>query len=90
MKTLEELFEQYLDQVSLLDQLDKTSTQYVEMRRAFFAGAGTLMKLMLDDQMTGEEVSEDEGAVILDRVFQEISNFWNKEITNHTNKHKSN
>lgn len=52
--------------------------QYVEMRRAFYAGAAAVIKLT--NQISEPQVSEDDAVDVLDFMHEELREFWQKEV----------
>jgi hypothetical protein len=52
---------------------DVHPVQYSETRRAFFAGANAMMSVMFS--VSGDDVSEDAGAVVLEEAKMELEEF---------------
>lgn len=68
-------FDFYLEK-SDLKQSEMSDIQFMETRRAFYAGFGQ-MTILLTTKIA--DVSEDEGIKILDGFLSEISDFYEKE-----------
>ena len=68
-------FNFYLEK-SNLKQSEMSDIQFMETRRAFYAGFGQ-MAIMLTTKIA--DVSENEGIKILDGFLSEISDFYGKE-----------
>ncbi len=68
----------YLEKVGL-KEVNMRPVQAQETKRAFMASAGQLLVLLRDDVT---ELSEDEGIAILDKLMNQVSNFWIKESKN--------
>ena len=68
-------FDFYLEK-SKLKQSEMSDIQFMETRRAFYAGFGQ-MAIMLTTKIA--DVSEEEGVNILDGFLSEISDFYGKE-----------
>lgn len=68
-------FDFYLQQ-SNLKQSEMSDIQFMETRRAFYAGFGQ-MTILLTTKIA--DASEQEGVTILDGFLSEISEFYNKE-----------
>lgn len=68
-------FDLYLEK-SGLKQSEMSDMQYIETRRAFYAGFGQLLNLMLGPVA---DLNEDRGAQVLDGMLNEVIVFCNKE-----------
>jgi hypothetical protein len=80
MKTkIETLYQQYLRTVQL-DEQKMSATQQQELRRAFFGGVSTLLRLILEAEE--EDISED----FLTEIFKQCKAFWNAEMLKHSAK----
>lgn len=51
-----------------------STTQYQEMRRSFYGGVAMMLEIM--DIIAGDEVSEDDGVMILELVHREKDRFY--------------
>lgn len=78
--TIEKLFNFYLEKVELM-HLDKESTQYSELKRAFYGSAGAVITLIgeLSDEDVPEAIFNDN----MDALTNEISAYWYKEALKH-------
>lgn len=69
------MYQDYLRKVRL-SETTMSPVQRIEMRRAFFASAGTLLLYLRDDLGALEE---DKGAAELEKLMQEAKTFWNNQ-----------
>jgi len=74
-KNVEDLFEFYLDKVNLT-HLDKESVQYIETKRAFYAGFGTAI---VATEAICEVNSEDDAFFSIIQLKDEVNDFWQEE-----------
>ena len=71
-----EQFDLYLEK-SNLEQSKMSDIQYMETRRAFYAGFGQMVILFISKI---GDAPEDEGVRIIDDILQEVQEFYAKEI----------
>lgn len=70
--TVEHQFQEYARRVKI--SKDSVSPiQWIETRRAFFGAYAQLLAVFRDDL---SELSEDDGVEVLEKMWQEVSNFW--------------
>lgn len=72
---IQQQFELYLEKMNL-KQSEMPDVQYIELRRAFYAGFGQLLALFLFEI---SEMSEDDSVNALDQLFTETQEFFSKE-----------
>lgn len=75
IKTVRERWEEYAEFIFANTGVEKTSTQYRETRRAFYAGFVSCL-MMGHDEIGSEEVSEDEGVAIMESMLAECKQFY--------------
>lgn len=74
--TVGEEFQDYL-KISDLQKLNISSVQYRETKRTFFGAFGKAL-IVLRDKIAAIE-DEDKAAEALQKLFDEIENFWKRE-----------
>lgn len=70
LKTLAKAWDTFCEEIM---PSDAPTIQYVEMRRAFYAGAAALAKIT--NRIGGPDVSEEEAMSILNGVHRELGQF---------------
>jgi hypothetical protein len=76
MKSINQLYLEYLDRVGL-EEGEMPPIQKKEIKRAFFAGCGSII-LELPDML--ENLTDDEGVVAIAELEKEMGDFWFDEI----------
>jgi hypothetical protein len=66
-------FDEYLARVNC--QLPENTIQYIEMKRAFVAGIAQTMIILRDVEGSDYEI-----AIGLDRIMEDIQDFWSEEV----------
>lgn len=74
--TAENQWQEYLKRVNL-NEATMHPVQRQETKRAFFAGIGQLLVLQRDEIAL---LPDDSGADVLQDIFNEVLNFWQKEV----------
>lgn len=73
---LEKTYQLFLEQLGLKES-DMDEIQRTERKRMFFGGMGNLFVLM---DSISEIEDDDEGALVLEEVHQQIAAFWESQI----------
>lgn len=76
VKTVEESFLEYLKLVGL-EKLDPKSTQYIETRRAFYAGYGSSLMTMTNELA---DMPEQTAVIEMEMLHDQVKNFWEGQI----------
>jgi len=74
--SVEYQFHEYARRVKLdVDKVPKN--QWIETRRAFFGAWGQMLMTLKNDL---SELSEDDGVEVLEKMHNEVLNFWQREV----------